>query len=416
MFDLRPYQQKAADIGVQYLKRPRDTFVIIQAATGAGKSLIIADICHQIGEPVLILQPSKEVLEQNYDKLKSYGITDMSMYSASMNSKKISKYTYATIGSIYKKPGLFKHFKYVIIDECHGVNPRKLDTMYSQFLEAIGCKNVLGLTATPYRIQGTYFQERGNMYYTASLKMINRIAGKKNGKWSTFWKDIVYKIETGDLIEQGYLCPIKYYRDNVDISELQVNSTGADFTTESLEKFWNNKRLRRVAQAVEYSDKHHERTLVFCSSIRQATNAAELITAMGIECAVVTGKTPKKEREEIIDKFKAGGVKHLLNVGVFTTGFDAPVLDCIVLARPTFSLALYYQMVGRGVRLDPDRPEKELHVYDLAGVVDRMGRVETIRLGKEDGFKDTIESEFGRMDNTPLFKWFIKNKPKHIRR
>lgn len=419
-YTLRPYQQEASQLGVKNLREYGKPFIMV-LATGAGKSLIIADICHQLNEPVLILQPSKEILEQNYLKLKSYGIEDISMYSASMNSKEIAKYTYATIGSIYKKPQLFQHFKYVIIDECHGVNPRDLDTMYGTFLKSIGCNNVLGLTATPYRIQQTYFHERGNMYYTASLKMINRIANKQNGKWVTFWKNIVYKIETGDLISQGYLCPIQYYEDNNADSweELQVNSTGADFTKESLEKYWNNdKRLRRIAQAVKFSHENHERTLVFCSSIRQATNATKLITGMGIKCAMVTGKTPKKEREAIIEQFKAGDIKHLLNVGVFTTGFDAPKLDCIVLARQTMSLALYYQMIGRGVRLDPDKPDKRLHVYDLAGVVGKMGRVEHIRVVKEPGgsFKpDMVESEHGRMDNTQLFKFFVKNKPKHMR-
>lgn len=415
MYKLRPYQQEATDIAIDKLKHYGKPF-IIQAATGAGKSLIIADICHRIDEPILILQPSKEILEQNYKKLVSYGVTDVSMYSASMNSKEIAKFTYATIGSIYKKPELFKHFKYVIIDECHGVNPRELQTMYGQFLKAIGCKNVCGLTATPYRIQGTYFYEGTAMYYTAALKLINRIAQKENGKWVTFWKDICYKIETGDLIEQGFLCPIEYYQDTVDLSELVVNSTGADFTTESLEKFWGTKRLRRIAQAVQYSDKNHERTLVFCSSIRQATNARDLILALGISAEVVTGKTPKKEREKIVADFQKGRVRHLLNVGVFTTGFDAPKLDCIVLARPTMSLALYYQMIGRGVRLDPEKSDKTLHVYDLAGVVERMGRVESIRLKKEQGFKDIVMSEVGRMDGEPLFKWFVKNKPKHLRR
>lgn len=414
MYKLRPYQQEAVDIAVKKLRTYGKPF-IIQAATGAGKSLIIAHTCHTLDEPVLILQPSKEILQQNYEKLLSYGVTDISMYSASMRTKEIAKFTYATIGSIYKKPELFAHFKYVIIDECHGVNPRQLDTMYSSFLQAIGCKNVLGLTATPYRIQGSYFWEGRNTYYTASLKMINRIARKDGSSWKTFWKDIVYKIETGDLIKQGFLCPIKYYRDNVDTSSLVINSTGADFTADSLEKFWNNRRLRRIAQAVQYSDGHNERTLVFCSSIRQAENSLMLIKALGIDCAVVTGKTPKKEREEIIERFREGDLKHLLNVGVFTVGFDAPKLDCIVLARPTMSLALYYQMIGRGVRLDPDKPDKVLQVYDLAGVVERMGRVETIKLGKEDGFKDTIESEFGRMDGSPLFQWFVKNKPNFVK-
>lgn len=416
MYNLRPYQTEAVNIAVDKLRNYGKPF-IVQAATGAGKSLIIADICHKMNEPILILQPSKEILEQNFKKLQSYGVTDISMYSASMNSKVISKYTYATIGSIYKKPELFKHFRYVIIDECHGVNPRELQTMYGQFLKAIDCRNVCGLTATPYRIQGTYFYEGSAMYYTAALKLINRIGQKKGKGYETFWKDIVYKIETGDLIEQGYLCPIDYYKDEVDLSQLEVNSTGADFTDESVDKYWKSRRrLQRAVDAIKFSHENHERTLVFCSSIKQAMNISALAKQAGIEAPVVTGKTPKREREKVIEQFKQGGVKHLLNVGVFTTGFDVPVLDCIVLARPTMSLALYYQMVGRGVRVDPNKPSKRLRVYDLAGVVKMMGRVETIRLKKEQGFKDIVMSEVGRMDGEPLFTRFIKNKPKHWRK
>ena len=403
-YTLRKYQQEASDRAVQALKTYDKPF-IIQMATGAGKSLVIADICHKLDDNVLILQPSKEILEQNYNKLKSYGIDDVSMYSASMNSKEIAKYTYATIGSIYKKPELFQHFKYVIIDECHGVNPKNLEGMYTKFLQAIQCTKVCGLTATPYRNQQKFVWIDDAMYYTTTLKMVNRIH-------PFFFKKIIYKIETLDLIEMGYLCPIEYFVDNVDLSELKVNSTGADFTTESLEKFWNTKRLRRIAQAVEYSDKNNKRTLVFCSSIRQATNAKALLDAMKIKTEVVTGKTPLKERGQIIQQFKDGDIKHLLNVGVFTTGFDMPELDCIVLARPTMSLALYYQMVGRGVRLDPKNGDKSLKVYDLAGVVERMGTIEGIRIRTEvGGFRDEVWSGKRRMDEYALSQWFVKNRP-----
>ena len=128
---------------------------------------------------------------------------------------------------------------------------------------------------------------------------------------------------------------------------------------------------------------------------------------------MVTGKTPMAAREYIINQYKKGEIKHLLNVGVFTTGFDVPQLDCIVMARPTMSLALYYQIIGRGVRLDPEKPEKILQVYDLVGVVERLGRVETIRVKKEaGGFRDEVWTERGRMDNVELYSFKIKKKGK----
>jgi superfamily II DNA or RNA helicase len=116
--------------------------------------------------------------------------------------------------------------------------------------------------------------------------MINRIA-------PFFFKRILYKIETADLIEQGFLSPIQYYADNVDTSELKVNSTGRDFTDESMEKFWNDKRLRRIAEAVEYADGHHKKSLIFCSSLRQAGNALKLVTDMGFNAAMVSGPQRK---------------------------------------------------------------------------------------------------------------------------
>jgi DNA repair protein RadD len=409
-YKLRDYQIDAVNVAVAALHKETKPFVI-QAATGAGKSLIIAEICHQINEPILILQPSKEILEQNYQKLLSYDQEiDAGIYSASKGRKEIRKFTFATIGSIYKKPDQFMHFKYVLIDECHGVDPKNLNGMLTSFLRAIKCTHVCGLTATPYRIDKVWSRnEWGELWATAGLKMVNRITH------TPFFKKILFKIETGDLIKLGYLCPIEYYIDQVDLTELKINSTGADFTTESVDRYWKHKRrLQRMVQAIEYSHQNNERSLIFCSSIKQAeTVSKDVLQSCGIRVPVVTGKTPLKDREQLIAEFKQGQIKHILNVGVFTTGFDMPVLDCIILARPTMSLALYYQMIGRGVRIDPERPQKVLQVYDLAGVVERLGRVETIRVRTEKGgFRDEVWSERGRMDGTELYSFKVKSKEK----
>ena len=408
-FKLRDYQDEASTIAVDGLNKEKHPF-IIQAATGAGKSLIIAEICHRINEPILILQPSKEILEQNYTKLVSYDpMIDAGIYSASKGRREIAKFTFATIGSIYKQPENFKHFKYVLIDECHGVNPKNLNGMLTSFLRAIDCKHVCGLTATPYRIDTLWKRDHhGNLYSNASLKMINRIGR------SPFFRKILYKIETQDLIDMGYLCPIKYYTEPSDWSSLVVNTTGANFTPKSMENFTEKpSRLERIVQAVQYSAKNNKRTLVFCYSLAQAKKAMALTNELGIPAKMVSGTTPLAEREELLEAFKTGRVKHLFNVGVLTTGFDAPVLDCIVMARPTMSLALYYQIIGRGVRLDPANKEKVLQVYDLVGIVERLGRVETIRVMKEDnGFRDEVYSEVGRMDNIEIYSFKVPKKKK----
>ena len=247
MYKLRDYQDEAVGIAVKKLKSPKTNKpFIIQAATGAGKSLIIAEICHRIDEPILILQPSKEILEQNYAKLISYDpLIDAGIYSASKGRKEIRKFTFSTIGSIYKKPEEFEHFKYAIVDECHGVNPKKQDGMLTSFFKAIQCEHIVGLTATPYRIDTLW--ERlpgGDLKSTASLKMINRISR------TPFFKSIAYKIETAELQRDGYLAPIQYYSDPMDWSELKLNSTEANFTDESQEKF-GGRIIQRIVQAIE---------------------------------------------------------------------------------------------------------------------------------------------------------------------
>jgi DNA repair protein RadD len=398
-YELRDYQNNGVAVAIKNLREYDNPFVL-QAATGAGKSLMIADICHKLDEPVLVLQPSKELLEQNFEKLKSYGVEDIAMYSASMNQKEIGKYTYATIGSIHRKPELFSHFKYCIIDECHLVNPGK--GMYIKFFKETGIKRVCGLTATPYRLQQKFFKDQGQLIYTSCLKMINRIH-------PFFFKKIAFKIETRELIEQGYLSPIKYIAEDLELDKLRLNSTGADYTPESMDSFWSDERLQKLAKVIRHIDKEHQRNLIFCNSIRAANRAKQILDLYDIDCAVVTGTTPKVERELLVQSFRDGKLQHLINVGVFTTGFDVPELDCITLARPTMSLALYYQMVGRGVRKDPNNPDKILTVYDLAGCVERLGRIETIRLGKEEGFKDMVESEVGKMTDMPLFTFQVKS-------
>lgn len=415
MYNLRDYQAEAVAIAVDHLRGYGSPF-IIQAATGAGKSLIIADICHKIDEPVLILQPNKEILEQNYAKLVSYDpLIDAGIYSASVGRKEVRKFTFATIGSIKKIPEQFMHFKFVLIDECHGVNPKNQEGMLTAFLRAIDCKNVCGLTATPYRIDTLWKRlPWGDLESTASLKMINRISK------TPFFKKIAYKIETQELIDRGYLVPIQYYKEEADWSHLTINSTGADFKDDDKLAAFAKSRVGRIAAAIEYSHEHNERTLVFCQSIAQAEKVREEVqTRMGIDTAIVTGTTPMKERTKIIQDFKDGKFKHMLNVGVFTTGFDAPVLDCIVMAKPTMSLALWYQIVGRGVRLDPNKPDKVLQVYDLVGVTQRLGRVETIRVIPErtnNKFKrDEVWSERGRMDNVELYSFTVTPKEKEMK-
>ena len=328
--------------------------------TGAGKSLIIADIAARLGEPVLIFQPSKEILEQNYVKLCSYGIMDCAIYSASFNRKQIARITFATIGSVKNSKRDFRWFRYVIVDECHYVNAEQ--GMYKDFFETIECK-VLGLTATPYRLYST-------RYGGSILRFITRTR-------PNVFQRVIYVAQIRDLLYAGYLAKMEYYRCRIiDRSKLKVNSSGADYTDASVKKHYEEvdfqghlldivRRLLAVGR---------KSILVFTRFIEEAEY---LIQALG-SGAVVSGQTGKADRERILEGFKAGNINVVANVGVLTTGFDYPELATIVIARPTMSLALYYQMVGRGIR---PYPGKTGWVVDLCDNYDRFGRVEDLYVG-----------------------------------
>ena len=332
----------------------------------SGKSLVIADIASRLEGHTLVFQPSKEILEQNYLKLCSYGILDCSIYSASFGRKEISRITFATIGSVVNHPELFQHFKNIIIDECHLVNPK--EGMYKSFLSMLKCK-VLGLTATPYRLSSS--RDFGSM-----LKFITRTR-------PCVFSEVIYQVQISTLLDMGYLSKLNYYPMNpVGWNELnlKVNTTGADYTDKSVVKEYERidfygflvnivQRLMNPKSGVK-----RKGILVFTRFLKEA----ERLTWSVPGTAIVSGETPKKERERILEAFKSGEIPVVANVGVLTTGFDYPELDTIVMARPTMSLALWYQIVGRAIR---PHPSKEAGwIVDLCGNIKRFGEVKDLRL------------------------------------
>lgn len=140
MYKLRDYQQKASDTAVAFFNDKKAKYnAIMVLPTGSGKSLVIADIANRLQGHTLVFQPSKEILEQNYKKLCSYGVLDCSVYSASFNSKNISRITFATIGSVIRHTDAFQHFNNVIIDECHYVNAKAVCTKNLSTLLDVRC-------------------------------------------------------------------------------------------------------------------------------------------------------------------------------------------------------------------------------------------------------------------------------------
>ena len=361
MYELRDYQIEAVQKSAEYLKSNSKDNGIIVLPTGSGKSLVIASLIKKLQEPTLVFQPSKEILEQNYQKLLAYGYR-ASIYSASLNSKEISPITFATIGSVNGKADLFRQFKYILVDECHFVNPKQ--GMYKKFLEMLDGSRVLGLTATPYRLSSDQFG--GSI-----LKFLTRTRPR-------VFKDLVYYVQNRLLFERGYLAKLEYYSiDGFSRTALKENSTGADYTDKSLKSYYKqikfeDKILNVIKRLLNAGRKN---ILVFTRFVEESQY---LVRQLPDVAEMVTAESSKSERERVILGFRQGKIKVVFNVGILTTGFDYPELSTIVLARPTMSLALYYQMIGRGIRIHPLKPST--WIVDLCKNKELFGKVEDMTI------------------------------------
>ena len=195
-----------------------------------------------------------------------------------------------------------------------------------------------------------------------------------------FLNHVCYEVGVRELIVRGYLCPLitKAGINKADFSRLHVRA--GEFVADEVEDLMNQEALVRAACAeIAGATQARNACLIFASGVRHGRHIAEVLKAEhGIVCGFVTGETPTDQRDAILTRFKAGGLKYLCNVNVLTTGFDAPNIDCVVLVRPTLSAGLYYQMVGRGFRLHPSK--QNCMVLDFGGNVLRHGPVDRIKV------------------------------------
>ncbi len=366
MFKLRKYQKEAVEKGLAFMNGPETGGAIIVAPTGSGKSLIISSIAEKLNGNTLVLQPSLEILQSNLEKAEMLGIENIGVYSASADRKDIGKLTFATIGSIIKKKHLFDDFKNLIIDESHFSNAK--GGMYEELIKHMGGK-VLGLTATPYRLHSYNDFKTGERCVVA--KFLHRTRPRLFSK-------IIHITQIGELYNQKFLSPLKYLtNENYQHSEIKLNSTGMDFDKKSLEKYNKEKSVIEIAAEI-VSKENSKHILVFVSTVGEAIKLSENINAQGISAEVISAKTPKKDRNDILKRFKDGNIRVVCNVATMTTGYDFPELDCIILGRPTQSIALYSQILGRGIRIAPEK--KYCKVIDICGNVKKFGHIENFRI------------------------------------
>jgi DNA repair protein RadD len=360
---LRENQVLPVQNGVEFFKSKKAEPSVIVAPTAFGKSIVIAAIAKEVGERLLIIQPSKELLEQNYNKFIGLG-GEASIYSAAMNEKEIGSVTYATIGSIVKIAHRFKSLgiSKVIIDECDRF-PREPGGMLRKFLTNAGITHVLGLTATPLKLQ-TNMGDDGPF---SKLVMLTSRSKKGN-----FFKNIIHVAQIEEMVKLGFWSPLLYESYDFDTGELVYNSTGAEYTDDSIKRAYKNQNIggKIIRKVAELTDR--KSILVAVPTIDEAI---ELATKIPNSAPLYSGMADK-ERNRIIDDFKNGRLRVIIQVNILSVGFDHPQLDCIITGRPTSSLSWWYQFVGRVTRIHSDKANGL--VVDFVGSVPKFGKVEDL--------------------------------------
>ena len=364
---LRPYQQDAVDAAIQWMKKSTEP-ALLELATGSGKSHIAAAIAQWIaarGKKVLILQPSKELTEQNAAKYRASG-QKCSVFSASAGSK-CTRHdaVYATPKSVANSISRFGDaFGAVIVDEAHMTTPTVRD-----IITHLRSKNpllrVIGMTATPYRMGSGYI-------YQCDMTDGKNIILDDEKTTDPYYHALLYRITTRELIDMGFLTNAHADPSAVayDTSEMQLNKMGQFDAAQVEQVFEGQGRLTAsiVADVVAHSVGRRG-VMLFASTVQ---HAREILDSLPPETSRMIGgdiNMAKADREKLISDFKAMRFKYLVSVGTLTTGFDAPHVDVVAILRATESASLFQQIIGRGLRLADEKTD--CLVLDYAQNIER---------------------------------------------
>jgi len=377
-FTLRPYQQEAVDATLNYFRRSHQPAVIV-LPTGAGKSLVIAELARVARGRVLVLAHVKELVAQNHSKYQAYGL-QADIFAAGLQKKESrSKVVFGSVQSVARNLAQFdSEFSLLIVDECHRIGDAE-ESQYQQILNHLRLRNprlrLLGLTATPYRLgKGWIYQ----FHYHGMVR----------GDERALFRDCIYELPLRYMIKHGFLVPPERLDMPVvqyDFSRLTARENGlfseADLNLELKQQQRITPHI--IQQIVEFAQ-DRQGVMIFAATVE---HAKEVLGLLPDSKALISAMTPAAERDALITAFKARELRYMVNVAVLTTGFDAPHVDLIAILRPTESVSLYQQIVGRGLRLCPGKTD--CLILDYAG-------------NPHDIFTPEVGAPKGKSDNKPV--------------
>lgn len=379
IFTLRPYQQEAVDATLNHFRRHKTPAVIV-LPTGAGKSLVIAELARLARGRVLVLAHVKELVAQNHEKYQALGL-EADIFAAGLKRKEShGKVVFGSVQSVTRNLDAFQgEFSLLIVDECHRIGDDE-ESQYQQILTHLTKVNphlrLLGLTATPFRLgKGWIYQ----FHYHGMVR----------GDEKALFRDCIYELPLRYMIKHGYLTPPERLDMPVvqyDFSRLQAQSNGLFSEADLNRELKKQQRITPhiISQIMEFAATR-KGVMIFAATVEHAKEIVGLLPAE--DAALITGDTPGSERDVLIDDFKAQRFRYLVNVAVLTTGFDAPHVDLIAILRPTESVSLYQQIVGRGLRLAPGKTD--CLILDYAG-------------NPHDLYAPEVGTPKGKSDNVPV--------------
>lgn len=377
-FTLRPYQQEAVAATLNHFRRSQQPAVIV-LPTGAGKSLVIAELARLARGRVLVLAHVKELVAQNHSKYCALGL-EADIFAAGLARKESqSKVVFGSVQSVARNLPLFDSaFSLLIVDECHRIGDDE-NSQYQQILTHLRQHNpqlrLLGLTATPYRLG------KGWIYRFHYHGMVR-------GDERALFHDCIYELPLRYMIKHGFLVPPERLDMPVvqyDFSRLSAQANGLFSEADLNRELKQQKRITPhiISQIVEFAA-DRKGVMIFAATVE---HAKEVLSLLPEGKALVSAETPGPERDALINAFKQQQIKYLVNVAVLTTGFDAPHVDLIAILRPTESVSLYQQIVGRGLRLCEGK--SDCLILDYAG-------------NPHDLFTPEVGAPKGKSDNQPV--------------
>lgn len=358
--ELRDYQLAASEAAKAELAMTTLP-CLIEAATGAGKSHIIADLAHWLhnksNKKILCLAPTADLVEQNHAKYVS--IDKASIYSASIRKSLKHAVVFGTpitvLNSIDKFVGKFAA---VVVDEAHGITPTIKEIIH-KLRDSYPKLRVVGLTATPYRLgEGYIYRYDENNQPVPETKTRD-----------PYFNKLVYRVDAPYLISRGYLNPPVSECTNLhyDTSRLELGAN-EQYTNKSLERAFAGKGRLTADIVADIVEKCRRRNVVmiFAATVQ---HAQEVMESLPNRKALVVGET--KNRKNILEQARQGKIKYLVSVGALTTGVDIPRCDAVAILRATESAALLQQIAGRGARLCPDIGKTDFLLLDYAENIER---------------------------------------------